>query len=350
MVRVSNSWNGWVVGNNGTILKTTNGGDAWTAQTSGTAANLRDVYFVDANHGWAVGDSGVILTTSDGGATWSPEQSGVAANLRGVFFANANTGFAVGDGGVILKRGVASGPTAVTSVSAASFAGAELAAESIAAAFGQGLATATEAASSIPLPTTLAGASIRVRDSAGMERMAPLFFVSPLQINYQIPLGTAPGAASISVVGGGTVVAAGTAPITAVAPGLFAANASGQGVAAAVVFRRKADGSESFEAVALFDQSQNRFVAAPIDLGPETDQVSLILFGTGIRFRSALSAVTCNIGGASAPVFFAGAQGGFVGLDQANVSLPRSLAGRGEVDVMLTVDGKPANSVKIAIK
>jgi len=39
-----------------------------------------------------------------------------------------------------------------------------------------------------------------------------------------------------------------------------------------------------------------------------------------------------------------------VGLDQVNVLIPRSLIGRGEVDVVLTVDGKPANTVRVAIK
>ena len=47
---------------------------------------------------------------------------------------------------------------------------------------------------------------------------------------------------------------------------------------------------------------------------------------------------------------FAGAQGGFVGLDQANVRIPRSLAGRGDVDVVLTVDGQPANVVRVNVK
>jgi uncharacterized protein (TIGR03437 family) len=51
-----------------------------------------------------------------------------------------------------------------------------------------------------------------------------------------------------------------------------------------------------------------------------------------------------------AEVLFAGAAPGFVGLDQSNVRLPRSLAGRGEVDVVMTVDGKAANTVKVVIK
>jgi uncharacterized protein (TIGR03437 family) len=239
---------------------------------------------------------------------------------------------------------------AVSTGSAASFSGTELAVESIAASFGQDLATATEVATAIPLPTTLAGASVRVRDSAGTERAAPLFSVAPGQINYLIPPGTANGMVDISVVRNAMVIAVGAARIVMVAPGLFAANANGQGVAAATVLRRRADGSEIFEPVARFDQAQNRFVAVPIDLGPQTDQVFLILFGTGIRHRSSLSAVSLTIGGTPAEVVYAGPQGQFVGLDQVNGRIPRSLAGRGEVDVALAVDGRTANTMRISIK
>jgi uncharacterized protein (TIGR03437 family) len=214
-------------------------------------------------------------------------------------------------------------------------------------------------ANSVPLPTTLGETSVVVRDSASFDgqtasgaadRLASLFFVSPGQINFQIPPGTSPGAATVNVLRRGAVVASGVVQIGSVAPGLFAANANGQGVAAAVVFRRRADGSESFEPVAQFDQAQSRFVPLPIDLGPESDQVFLILFGTGIRGRSGLSAVAAQIGGANAEVFYAGLQGDFVGLDQCNLRLQRSLSGRGEVDIVLMVDGKTANTVRISIK
>jgi uncharacterized protein (TIGR03437 family) len=49
------------------------------------------------------------------------------------------------------------------------------------------------------------------------------------------------------------------------------------------------------------------------------------------------------------PVLFAGAQGTFVGLDQINVEAPGSLRGRGEVSLVLTVDGQAANAVSINI-
>jgi uncharacterized protein (TIGR03437 family) len=249
-----------------------------------------------------------------------------------------------------LTNGRVNASPAVASVSAASFAGGALAAESIVASFGTALATRVEVASTLPLPTTLAGTTVRVRDSAGAERLASLFFVAPTQINFQIPPGTATGQATITVTSGDGTVSGGVANIAAVAPGFFTANASGQGVAAATVLRVKADGTQVFEPVARFDAAQNRFVAAPIDLGPENEQVFLILFGTGFRQRSSLSATSLSIGGVSVEVLYAGAQGDFVGLDQVNARLPRSLIGRGEIDVRLTANGQTANIVGISIR
>jgi uncharacterized protein (TIGR03437 family) len=74
------------------------------------------------------------------------------------------------------------------------------------------------------------------------------------------------------------------------------------------------------------------------------------LFGTGIRFRSSVSTVIAAIGGEYAEVSFAEAQPDFVGLDQVNVLLPRSLTGRGEVEVLLTVNSQIANPVRVNIK
>jgi uncharacterized protein (TIGR03437 family) len=239
---------------------------------------------------------------------------------------------------------------AVTGVSAASYDGSSFSSEEIVAAFGAGLATTTQAATTIPLPTTLAGTTVKVKDSAGIERLAPLFFVSPDQINFQIPPETANGTATMTVTSGDGTLAVGTFPIASVAPGLFTANADGKGVPAGYVLRIRADNSQSIEPISRFDTAQNKFIAVPIDLGPAGDQVFVISFGTGIRFRSSLSAVSVSLGGENAQVLFVGPQGDFVGLDQLNVQVPRTLAGRGEIDWALTVDGKTANTVRINIK
>ena len=237
-----------------------------------------------------------------------------------------------------------------TNVSAASYGGTALASESIVAAFGSSLATGTEAATNTPLPTSLAGTTVRVQVGAGMERLAGLFFVSPTQINYQIPPGTVADEATILITSGDGSATIETKRIAAVAPGIFSANANGHGVAAAVALRVKSDGARNYEPVAQFDATQNKFVSVPIDLGPVTDQAFLILFGTGIRGRGDLLSVAASIGGTSCEVLFAGSQNEFVGLDQVNLRLARSLAGRGEVDVALAVDGNAANIVKVKIE
>ncbi|MFN0111685.1 MAG: hypothetical protein ACKVZH_22730 [Blastocatellia bacterium] len=239
---------------------------------------------------------------------------------------------------------------AVSTVSAATFASGALAGDSIAALFGTDLATSTAAASTTPLPTTLGGIQVTVRDANGTTRNAPLFFVSPTQINYQIPAGTSAGTATISVLRSGSTVGQGTLAIESVSPGLFTANSTGQGVPAAVALRIKANGEQTYEPVVQFDQAQAKFVAVPLDLGAATDQLYLIPFGTGFRNRSALSAVSCTIGSANAEVIYAGAQGQLVGVDQANILIPRSVAGRGNVDLVFRVDGKTANTVSINIK
>ena len=235
-------------------------------------------------------------------------------------------------------------------VSAASFLGVKVAGESIAALFGANLAGETRVAASVPLPTELAGTSVRVKDSAGTERAAPLFFISANQINWQLPTGLSNGVALVSVVRSGNVVATGTIQITSAAPGIFAADASGSGYPAAQVLRVRSNGTQVFEPVAQFNATLRRFVPVPIDLSNATDQVFLILYGTGIRGCNALTNVSARLGNVEAEVLYAGAQGNFVGLDQVNLRLPRSLSGSGEVDLSLTVDGKGSNVVKISIK
>jgi uncharacterized protein (TIGR03437 family) len=60
--------------------------------------------------------------------------------------------------------------------------------------------------------------------------------------------------------------------------------------------------------------------------------------------------VSAAIGGVPTRTLYAGPQGSLVGLDQINLELPRSLAGRGEVDVAIVADGKQANAIRIAVK
>jgi hypothetical protein len=92
---------GWVAGQNGTILHTTNGGINWESIESGTTNWLRSIHFTDALTGWVTGRGGKILQTSDGGANWT-DQSITDIDLNDIFITGLNHGWAVGDGGTIL--------------------------------------------------------------------------------------------------------------------------------------------------------------------------------------------------------------------------------------------------------
>lgn len=246
---------------------------------------------------------------------------------------------------------------AVVTISAASFEANALAPGAIVSAFGAALATGTEASTSVPLPTTLAGASVRVRDSAGTERTAGLFFVSPNQINFVIPEATAAGAATLTVQSGAGT-STGTLDVKAVAPAIFTANANGTGAPAAVVLRVKANGEQSFETVSQLDTVSGLLKPRPIDLSPAGDRVFLLLFFTGtLRANdpnndgNRQETVRLLLGGTAVTPDFAGAQGGLVGLDQMNIELPRTLIGLGRLSLSIgaTGGGLSSNLVEIEI-
>lgn len=96
---------GWAVGDNGTILKTEDGGDNWTKQISAITNNFYGVYFINSNEGIAIGDNGIIIRTVNGGTTWDENVSVTPQTtnaLRSIQF-EGNTGWIVGDGGVIYR-------------------------------------------------------------------------------------------------------------------------------------------------------------------------------------------------------------------------------------------------------
>lgn len=209
---------------------------------------------------------------------------------------------------------------------------------------------------SLPIPTmgggaptvNLAGITLNLQDSAGITRPAPLFYVSPTQINFQIPMGTAPGPATATIANSAGPSVSAQVRITPVAPGLFAANGNAQGVAAAQFLRIHPDGSQSYGLVFQCDSNGANCRSNPLNLH-SSDQVYLIFYGTGIRNRSALANVQVTIGGIASNVLYAGPQPSDVGLDQVNVLAP-ALSGLADVPVILTVDGLAANTLSIGVQ
>jgi len=94
---------GWVCGRFGTIFKTTDGGTNWITQTSGTQQTLLSIFFIDSNNGWVCGSNGRIFKTTDGGTNWISQTLPITSSLNSIFFIDLNTGWICGTGGVIFK-------------------------------------------------------------------------------------------------------------------------------------------------------------------------------------------------------------------------------------------------------
>jgi uncharacterized protein (TIGR03437 family) len=230
----------------------------------------------------------------------------------------------------------------VTNVCAANYSAGTISFDSIVAAFGSQLATATAAAPTTDPgkpPTTLAGTTVRV---AG--RPAPLFFVSPGQVNYLVPPGLqvsdldGNGMANVEITAGNGVVSRGQARINRVSPAIFSFDSSGGGLPAALIVRVKADGRQIIEPVAEFLNGRVR--ANPVDLGRADEIIFLTMFVSGIRNAgdpnndgNANESIRVLLDDFEIAPSYAGAQPTLAGLDQINVEIPRGFLGRRELRV-----------------
>jgi uncharacterized protein (TIGR03437 family) len=225
------------------------------------------------------------------------------------------------------------GPPPFRVVSSASFALGPVAPDAFVSAFGSGL------------PTSLAGVSIQVTDSAGVSRSATPIYTSATQLNFLLAAGTSTGVATISVTWPANATPlVSQVEIVPTAPELFTENTAGRAAAYAVL--SDADGNQSYQPA--FTVENGTVVAAPIHLGASTDQVYLSLFGTGFD-NAAAGSVSVTVAGQNAPVSYSGPQG-LAGLDQVNVLLPHQLAGTGVAPVVLSAGGRVANTVYITIQ
>lgn len=194
-------------------------------------------------------------------------------------------------------------------------------------------------------PSELGGTTIRLTDSAGVERVAPLLYVAPRQANFIVPAGAADGPAVVRITTGDGSVVTTPVQVEAVAPALFT---SFESMPVGWVVRVR-DGVQTYEQ--LFRNAEGRREGVPIDLGPETDQVFLVLLGTGIRGRRSLGSVEVTIDGIDAAVMYAGAQSEFAGVDQLNIRLPRSLDRSGELrEARIVVEGRVANVLYLSFR
>jgi photosystem II stability/assembly factor-like uncharacterized protein len=94
---------GIIVGTNGNIQYTINGGQTWNLAVSGVTINLKDVKFISSNIAFAVGDGGTFIKSINGGQTWSSIFTGITFNLKRIYFFNSLIGWIVGDNDTVLR-------------------------------------------------------------------------------------------------------------------------------------------------------------------------------------------------------------------------------------------------------
>jgi uncharacterized protein (TIGR03437 family) len=299
------------------------------------------------------GDTDVTYLLGNGDGTFQPEKiimyAGANASVVADFNGDGKPDVAFGGSGdafILLNLSSPVKQQTATIASSANPSAIGVAPGSLASVFGTDLATKVAGATTLPLPATFGGTSVSILDSHGAVTAAPLLYVSPTQVNLEVPPGIAIGAAQVTVTSGDGTQSVANVQVATVAPGLFELNAAG--LAAADMILYHADGTNTPELV-YTSNSAGAIVATPVSLGSSTDQAFLILFGTGLQ-AAGTSGVKVSVNGTNLPIQFAGPQCCFTGLDQVNVQLPQSLAGKGNVTIQLTANGLSANPVNITIQ
>jgi uncharacterized protein (TIGR03437 family) len=157
--------------------------------------------------------------------------------------------------------------------------------ESIISAYACATPLATEQATGDPRNpgTSLGGVTVQMKDSTGVERPAAVLFVSPRQVNFVIPAGTASGDATVTIRSGDGSLSTAAIDVQTISPELF--TVSGYFPAALIV--RVREGVQIYEQIV--QTGNGRIQPVPIDFGPPGDALYLLLFGTGLRGRTSLA-------------------------------------------------------------
>ncbi|HQR36121.1 MAG TPA: hypothetical protein PLK30_25580 [Blastocatellia bacterium] len=316
------------------IYRSTDQGNNWTKSARGFPHPYVYSMYANGANVYAAGSYGIgVMRSTDNGQSWTLVNTGLDARYSNGFFVNGPTLYIATTNGICISNSLVNQQA---TVSAANYSAGAITEKAIVAAFGTDMAMNTEIAGSVPLPTTLAGTTIKVRDSNGVDRLAPMFFVSPFQINYQIPAGTAPGSATVTIRNSAGIEAIGSLEVKATAPSIFTANASGTGSAAAV------------DAITG--------AAAPFNATLANGQPNIIsVFGTGLGGDATdvdgnfNTIVTARLDGNAVTLQYAGRSPGYVGLNQFNVVLPAGITS-GSHTLTFTRGNVTSNTTTLTIR
>jgi uncharacterized protein (TIGR03437 family) len=218
-------------------------------------------------------------------------------------------------------------------VNAANGAAAAVAPGSLVSIYGTNLAGATASATSTPLPTTLNGVTVTVNGAT-----VPLVYVSPGQINFQLPFEATNGTASATVSAGCGPSSPVTFPVASAAPYLLLG-----GTGDAIVQNQ----DFSFNSADNAAPKSSIVTVYLIGIGPLDRQVATGA-ATPAEFFNARSPFKALIGGFDTSVKFLGMTPGFVGLAQANLEIPNLSPGK--YPIVITVNGVDSNAASMYVK
>lgn len=185
----------------------------------------------------------------------------------------------------------------------------------------------------------MGGATVKIN---GAE--APLHFVSPFQINAQVPFDVPPGAAQITVSLDDAEGSPLEVSVQLAGPGIFTRSLDGQGQG---IFLLGSDFSLVTESSPA--RPGEVVLIYGTGLGGVVPSVPTGAAAPGDPLANVVVAVTAQVGGTDSKVSFAGLAPGFVGLYQLNVRIPPDTAPAPDIPVVISVGGVQSNSVTIPV-
>ena len=225
--------------------------------------------------------------------------------------------------------------------------GSSLAPGSIASLFGTNLATTTTSAASIPLPQLLGGSAMTLANLG-----VPLLFVSPGQINFQIPWATITQSTQVPLViatGQGSVTIMVT--LTPFSPGLFTTNSQGSGQASALISNTASIAAPVGAFPGSRPAKKGEFVSLYCTgLGDVTNRPAAGDPALGNPLSRTTATATVTIGGVSVTPSFSGLAPGYAGLYQVDFQIPDTAPTGAAITVTISIGGSKSNTATIAIQ
>ncbi len=338
----------------GHVFYTSNGGTSWTDLTGDLPDVPVSALVIDPDTAYLyIGTDVGVFLSGDNGAHWQPLGNGLPNTVV--------TGLALYRSSRLLRASThgrsmwdITVPIPAPTITAAGFVNSAtfgitgskgLAPGSIATLFGVQMAEGTASAVSTPLPNSLGGTLLSFGSA-----VAPMFYVSPNQLNLQVPWETPVGTVNASLTVG-QQTSTSTVNVVPYAPGIYTLNASGsgQGVVTNLDYTWAAPAGSIPGVTARPASPGGYIVIYCTGLGPVTNPPPTGVGGPGRPATSTTATPVVMIGGVAGTVQFSGLTPGAVGLYQINVQLPANVSTGNSVPVSVSIGGATSDTVTIAV-